>query len=182
MLSTPRRSNSPRPRTIRQLSNSELSNCGLSLPSRTPDSTTKKEEKSKTDCPTKTSHVSPAPAKNKRENLTKLMKSVIPQPEYFSVFNPFSFNLLEFELELSQLRGSVDAINAGDLNGETALHKAAKFGNEHAVGCLLDAGANPEIKDNFGRTPLFLAEFFNQPAVIRNMLSSAPKKLSKGTD
>ena len=42
--------------------------------------------------------------------------------------------------------------------GETPLHVAVKIGDRVVINALLQNGANGEIKDNSGKTPLALAE------------------------
>ena len=45
----------------------------------------------------------------------------------------------------------------GAATGPTALYWAVHFGNEELVRLLLDKGADPNLKDEKGRTPLFYA-------------------------
>ena len=45
-------------------------------------------------------------------------------------------------------------IDAVDANKDTALHYASQFKNPRLVELLLEAGANPNLKDKFGETPL----------------------------
>ena len=45
-------------------------------------------------------------------------------------------------------------IDAVDVNKDTALHYASQFKNPRLVELLLEAGANPNLKDKFGETPL----------------------------
>nr|XP_032619199.1 neurogenic locus notch homolog protein 4-like [Chelonoidis abingdonii] len=44
-----------------------------------------------------------------------------------------------------------------DATGETALHLAARFARASAVRSLLDAGADPNVRDRAGRSPLHSA-------------------------
>jgi hypothetical protein len=48
-------------------------------------------------------------------------------------------------------------IDAQDKNGATALHRAVRTRSAAAAGCLLDAGANPTLKNKSGSTPFPLA-------------------------
>ena len=50
-----------------------------------------------------------------------------------------------------------DFIDATDLNGRTALYRAAEVGNEFAVRVLLENAADCQITDNVGRTALDIA-------------------------
>ncbi|KAI1697143.1 ankyrin repeats (3 copies) domain-containing protein [Ditylenchus destructor] len=51
-----------------------------------------------------------------------------------------------------------DDVNACDVEGKTPLHRAAQVGSITAVGALIRLGAELEIIDQLGRTPLKLAE------------------------
>eukprot|EP00658_Telonema_sp_P-2_P030107 TRINITY_DN2279_c0_g1_i4.p1 TRINITY_DN2279_c0_g1~~TRINITY_DN2279_c0_g1_i4.p1 ORF type:complete len:220 (+),score=42.73 TRINITY_DN2279_c0_g1_i4:216-875(+) len=48
-------------------------------------------------------------------------------------------------------------MNAGDADGNTALHMALSKGQAGMVQCLLDAGADIELLDSWGNTALVLA-------------------------
>lgn len=54
--------------------------------------------------------------------------------------------------------------------GETPLHRAAAFGTEAAVRLLLDAGADPEVKDANGDSPLTWASWHLRPPTILRLL------------
>src|SRR5215469_18190824 len=54
--------------------------------------------------------------------------------------------------------------------GETALHRAAAFGDEEAIQLLLDAGAKVDAKDMNGDTPLSWASWYARPASILRKL------------
>jgi len=54
--------------------------------------------------------------------------------------------------------------------GETALHRAAAFGEEGTVKMLLDAGARREARDANGDTPLSWASWYLRPASILHQL------------
>jgi len=49
-------------------------------------------------------------------------------------------------------------INARDSGGNTVLHKAISLKNDHLCNILLNAGANPSIKNNVGDTPKTMME------------------------
>lgn len=53
----------------------------------------------------------------------------------------------------------------------TALHTAAAKGNKPMVALLLDHGANPNLRDHYGRTPLDLSLFFRHADVARLLLA-----------
>jgi ankyrin repeat protein len=53
-----------------------------------------------------------------------------------------------------------------EVNGATALHGAAYHGNLDAVKVLMEAGADPNKQDNFGNTPLSLAQRTNNASII----------------
>ena len=50
-------------------------------------------------------------------------------------------------------------INLQDENGWSPLHFACQAGSYECVKALLDAGAQIELKDKFGNTPLWRATF-----------------------
>ena len=54
--------------------------------------------------------------------------------------------------------------------GETALHRAAAFASEDIIKLLLDAGANREIKDMHGDSPLSWASWYLRPRPILKLL------------
>ena len=57
-------------------------------------------------------------------------------------------------------------VNMQDVNGKTTLHDAARSGSEETVRILLEYGGDPIIKDNFGRTPIYVAREMNNPTVL----------------
>lgn len=59
-----------------------------------------------------------------------------------------------FEEMASDLIKAGAEIDAVDVNKDTALHYAAQFKNPRLIELLLQAGANPNLKDKFGETPL----------------------------
>lgn len=56
--------------------------------------------------------------------------------------------------------------------GNTLLHGAVMSGDAREVKRLLDAGADPRIRNREGRTPLEVAEMLGRPRV-RVLLSAA---------
>jgi ankyrin repeat protein len=59
-----------------------------------------------------------------------------------------------YEQMASDLIKAGAEIDAVDVNKDTALHYASQFKNPRLVELLLEAGANPNLKDKFGETPL----------------------------
>jgi len=57
--------------------------------------------------------------------------------------------------------------------GNTALHKAACYGHTRVVELLLEAGADPRAKDNYGKTPSDLARQNGHPELAA-MLEADP--------
>ncbi len=53
---------------------------------------------------------------------------------------------------------------------ETALHRAAAFGDEACIQMLLDAGAAREANDMNGDSPLSWASWYLRPASILRLL------------
>ena len=62
--------------------------------------------------------------------------------------------------------------NVADLQGVTALHLAARFGNEEMVRYLLGQGADQFSRDFNGVTPIHLGAKGNFLKVLRPMLES----------
>jgi uncharacterized protein len=54
--------------------------------------------------------------------------------------------------------------------GETALHRAAAFGNEEDIGSLLGAGAKVDALDANGDSPLGWASWYLRPGAILSLL------------
>lgn len=52
-------------------------------------------------------------------------------------------------------------VDAQDATGDTPLHRAARRGRKQACRALLSRGANPELKNNEGKTP---REIFGEQA------------------
>ena len=61
--------------------------------------------------------------------------------------------------------------------GETPLHRAAAFGNEHTIRLLLEAGAIIDARDAFGDTPLSWASWYLRPDPILRMLCYGPYRI-----
>lgn len=61
-------------------------------------------------------------------------------------------------------------INAHEMAGQTALHKAARLGHAKVVKLLLENGADVRIQDGKGRLPLHLASFQGNVAVANLLL------------
>lgn len=69
-------------------------------------------------------------------------------------------------------------VNMQDVNGKTALHDAARNGFEPTVRVLLEYGGDPTIKDNYGRTPIYVAHEMNHTALVE-MLREARRALKE---
>lgn len=52
-----------------------------------------------------------------------------------------------------------NGIDKADINGQTALHWAVQYNKYDSVKELIKLKANPNIKDNYSRTPIDIAEF-----------------------
>lgn len=61
---------------------------------------------------------------------------------------------------------------------ETALHRAAAFGNETTIQLLLNAGADKKIKDMNGDSPLSWASWHLRPASILSLLTYGPHRIN----
>jgi ankyrin repeat protein len=58
---------------------------------------------------------------------------------------------------LASLAGGMNIDSQDSVSGMTLLMRAVSFGQEHIVRLLLNHGANVNIKDNTGSTPLIVA-------------------------
>lgn len=56
------------------------------------------------------------------------------------------------------------------LKGETPLHRAAAYGNETIIRLLLDAGADPSVKDANGDTPISWGSWHLRESAILKLL------------
>ena len=71
---------------------------------------------------------------------------------------------------------TVDGVETGSFmrdcrtKGETALHRAAAFGDSGTIQLLLDAGARVDARDAHGDTPLSWASWYLRPAPILHQL------------
>ena len=73
------------------------------------------------------------------------------------------FPLLFFFLPMNELK--VD-LNVQDVDGETALHDAARFGHKGVATLLVDGGADASLQNKKGQTALQVAEEYDQPDII----------------
>ncbi|HST20350.1 MAG TPA: ankyrin repeat domain-containing protein [Blastocatellia bacterium] len=72
-------------------------------------------------------------------------------------------------------------LNKGDDDGLTPLHAAALENNREAAAALLRGGAEPDIEDRFGNTPLFRAvySYEGDPSVISLLLQQGADPFHK---
>jgi len=59
--------------------------------------------------------------------------------------------------------------------GDTALNLAAAMGQEQAVIFLLDAGADPDIQNESGRTALHEAAFLKTPTIFERLIDAGAR-------
>jgi len=62
-------------------------------------------------------------------------------------------------------------VDRQNMDGETALHMAARFGHQHAVQTLLEFKPNLEIRDNDGWIPLHSAVKV-EPRIARSIINA----------
>jgi ankyrin repeat protein len=58
----------------------------------------------------------------------------------------------------AELNGGADVM-ARDQYGSTPLHEAAGHGSAEGIKALLDAGADPQVKDSLNKEPWLYAQF-----------------------
>jgi ankyrin repeat protein len=69
--------------------------------------------------------------------------------------------------------GAKEGLNAVDSLGCTALHRAAEVGDAGVVRVLLEAGADPAVKESiYGKTAEKVAEEMNQPGVLQLLVAA----------
>jgi hypothetical protein len=76
---------------------------------------------------------------------------------------------------------NLENVNSVNYNGETILHLSCKHPNEHsvfAIRLLLEKGADPNIQDKYGDTPL-LAGFDNYSNTKRELIINVVNELIK---
>ena len=75
------------------------------------------------------------------------------------------------------------SVNAQDINGDTALHRAAEAGHLEVVRVLLEFGADLSIKNNKGETPLDMARENKHSDVVEvlQQATSRPVKSANKT-
>ena len=86
-------------------------------------------------------------------------------------------NIVGYLLELYQ--GDLGLVNAQSLAGRTALHEAARSGRQESVKLLLDAGADPTVRDARGRGALHAAGEFDARISYSSEGSRSKKDTSK---
>ncbi|KAL9640372.1 MAG: hypothetical protein Q9164_000315 [Protoblastenia rupestris] len=89
--------------------------------------------------------------------------------ELFNAANDGDINRLEAAL-LPSL--DVNALEADPLQGRSALHVAAQAGNVTAIHFLLSHGAQVDLRNSEGETPLHEAAFWARPDAVRALLDA----------
>ena len=70
---------------------------------------------------------------------------------------PFMYTITQNQSFVTSILLSKQDVNSELINGKTALHFAAERGSVSCARHLLEAGANPNVTDNYGNTPLMIA-------------------------
>ena len=70
------------------------------------------------------------------------------------------------------IKGGTDIINQVNIGGATALHIAARENNFEAAKILVENGADVNIADNEGWTPLMRAALANSPEIVTLLLDN----------
>ncbi|KAF7563361.1 hypothetical protein G7046_g766 [Stylonectria norvegica] len=79
--------------------------------------------------------------------------------------------LASFDIMLDQLTSNGIDINAQDSSRMTALHVACDLGHFQVAASLLITGANPNLRDQNGHTPLTLAAKSRNPELIKLLIT-----------
>lgn len=82
-----------------------------------------------------------------------------------SGMNPLHWAAARGHAEVSKVLARAGDVNATKADGSTALHLAAERGHVEVIQVLVAEGADLEIKDELGQTPIFLACWINSEAV-----------------
>lgn len=77
---------------------------------------------------------------------------------------------------LCLLASSIPNINIRNKVGRTALHVAAKSGNQEYIKILLDFGCDREIKDKFGKKAVDIAKANSHDACVQVLLHYIAKR------
>jgi len=64
------------------------------------------------------------------------------------------------------------SINVQDCYGDSALHDAAKFGHEGVLSLLIDNGADRNLRNVAGHTPLDIAKIHSKEACVRRLTNN----------
>lgn len=100
--------------------------------------------------------------------------AAVDNPRHTTLIRPLSWavycdSVKCIDVLLDRYREMIE-IDAQDDSGDTALHVAVEYGTSEALGALLDAGADPSIRNNAGRTPLEGARFYGNRQEIVELL------------
>ncbi|KAL4997450.1 ankyrin repeat-containing domain protein [Aspergillus recurvatus] len=71
-------------------------------------------------------------------------------------------------------------VNMQDVHGKTTLHDIARRGDLETVDVLLEAGGDPTIKDNHGRTPILVAHESHHPAILEMFRAARERMKAEG--
>eukprot|EP00118_Oscarella_pearsei_P024796 m.306816 g.306816 ORF g.306816 m.306816 type:complete len:119 (+) comp41605_c0_seq1:188-544(+) len=83
--------------------------------------------------------------------------------------------------QVKELAPKVD-LNKPLLNGRMAIHFAADYGHPEVIKYLADCGADLNVKDSYGITPLLSAVYEGHVECIKLLIKMGAKKDGKGPD
>lgn len=114
--------------------------------------------------------------KQKKTYLRKNSEEVIDgnKIRYWTKWHQYAQGSIAFEdlpISNNNMEYGVNGINSQDEMGHTPLHIAATWGNIKTVQTLLKKGANPNILDNTGQTPLDFARAAENELIIKVLIS-----------
>ncbi|KAI5781662.1 hypothetical protein DFH27DRAFT_307399 [Peziza echinospora] len=138
---------------------------------------------------------------SRRDNITLLLETLetIPPTEAGHILNTSTDALGQTPLHVAAGTGSYEVLDhlldtdnlevdpVDRLHRETPLHKAVKYANEkdlevgsQVVELLLDAGADPKVRNKLGQRPVDLVDPRNK--ALKEVLDQAEYKMDEGDD
>ncbi len=118
------------------------------------------------------------------EKLKKIIDEKTQVVNYKNDGNGWSLLMIaayfDFHVAVEYILKRGGEINNTDLNsGNTALITAVSLGNTRSVSCLMKSGADVNLSNKKGYTPLMSACFNGDPIIVSHLLNFNPEILAK---